>query len=656
MITIATLEAQTHDVLVQLVSDLLGSNSNDQIERIEQLVQEGEIDSEVALFLEGINRRALTVDVTNETNVLDVEISRVKEYRELIWDLFEDQSSSKYARILSTFIMVMIVYSILAMCLDSMHDLNFQDWVLMKPLEYLSMIVFSVEFAARIFCCPSKKQFVQNKMNWIDFLAIVPFYMELMVSSAESSSGALRALRLLRVFRIVKMSRYVTWLRVFAGVMKASMMPLLMVLFLIILCAVFVGTMEYFLERGDWNEETSEYIKDDVKSKYQSIISGIYWAVITMTTCGYGDVVPVTVFGKIIAVITGLAGILIIAIPISVINTNFQSFMTIHQRASESRTKQLQDIEFAAGEAAKTGTYDSYMFVSDKCKKAFVSAISQSNRALQAHIKQTEFTGRDSLKKQLNGLLKDYGMPLDCQLSRDVFTKLNQQQPFKKAWLESAFKHLDEMKAVDRKKRKGRRASIKNNATLVNRSSSNSVISSSFMSTMGSATTMDSARSSDSYDTNGLMSHEDKHSQVITIGKPLPSAAASSLNSSKVTMVHSHGALPTLREETEATSNAPTDESTNIIPLSAGPIVLDNQRRVSFGRKHMTDDLRQLRNALSDDTGSSMDCSVSSAASNGSLHLVPISECMNDDDRIRRNSILDDKDLTKLAAIPNSTG
>ena len=205
------------------------------------------------------------------------------------------------------------------------------------------------------------KKFCFELLNIIDFVAIVPFYIELMFApNADTtvtlegiegedggSSAVIRILRLVRVFRVFKISRYMTWMSIFGRSMAESISPLSMFVFIIVIGMVFFSAIMYFFEKGDWDPVTEQYYRSDGKvSPFSSIPDSFWWCIVTMTTVGYGDAVPLSTPGMFLAGLTSLVGILVLAIPITVISSNFDyqyNKVKQSQKIAKARMKLLKD-------------------------------------------------------------------------------------------------------------------------------------------------------------------------------------------------------------------------------------------------------------------------------------------------------------------------
>jgi hypothetical protein len=275
--------------------------------------------------------------------------------QERIWVTMDDPSSSKAAQLIAAVVMVMIIISCVAFVVrtlpqyveqeDSDGPNSSSSWSI---IEDLCIIVFSVEFALRITTCPSKLKFIQEPLNIIDFVAILPFYVELIAGASSGGATVMRIIRLVRIFRVFKISRYIPWLRVFSNALILSLPPLTMLILVVMLAVVLFSSIMYYAERGEWDDERKKWIRTDPRteesevSPYQSIPDSFWWCIVTLTTVGYGDVTPISGIGRLIASIASLSGILVVAIPVSVISTNFNSeFQKLQRQREQVKSRML---------------------------------------------------------------------------------------------------------------------------------------------------------------------------------------------------------------------------------------------------------------------------------------------------------------------------
>jgi hypothetical protein len=226
-------------------------------------------------------------------------------FKERVWRLMDDPSSSRKAQILAIFIMLLITVSGTAFVLETVPDFDSVDASTWDTIEWVCVLCFSVEFSVRVTFCPSIVKFSKDILNWIDFIAIAPFYMEQILSregtssGGSSSSAVFRVIRLIRIFRVFKISRYVTWVSVFYDALKSSAHPLGMLLYIMAVALVIFSTAMHYAERGTLDLNTNTYRRSDGKpSPFNSIPAAFWWCIITMTTVGYGDDVPITGTGR----------------------------------------------------------------------------------------------------------------------------------------------------------------------------------------------------------------------------------------------------------------------------------------------------------------------------------------------------------------------
>ena len=176
-------------------------------------------------------------------------------------------------------------------CIETMNAFSDQkSKYVMLVLEGVCVLYFTTELSLRFFFCPNKFIFVKGVMNWIDLLSIIPFFLQIVLIKDFRQSHEvtyLQILRVIRVFRIIKLSKHSVGLQILGHTLKASFRELLLLIFFLAINIVIFSSLVYYCE------------KDVPETKFISIPSTFWWAVITMTTVGYGDMVPTTWLGKV---------------------------------------------------------------------------------------------------------------------------------------------------------------------------------------------------------------------------------------------------------------------------------------------------------------------------------------------------------------------
>ena len=188
---------------------------------------------------------------------------------------------------------------------DRLHRNNSWGWWTMKILEWLFTLLFTVEYYLRIYCLKKPWRYVFSFYGIIDFLSIFPAYLSLLLPATQSLS-VLRLLRMLRIFRIFRIERFVVESHMLLEALKRSAVKILIFMLFVFISAVILGTVMFAVE-GSANEQMS------------SIPKGVYWAVVTLTTVGYGDISPITPVGQMISVIVMILGYSIIAVPTGIV-------------------------------------------------------------------------------------------------------------------------------------------------------------------------------------------------------------------------------------------------------------------------------------------------------------------------------------------------
>ncbi|TDG96902.1 hypothetical protein EPR50_G00234020 [Perca flavescens] len=213
-------------------------------------------------------------------------------------------------------------------------------------VEGVCVFWFTIEFLVRVTFCPVKLEFVKSVLNIIDFVAILPFYLEVGLSGLSSKAakdvlGFLRVVRFVRILRIFKLTRHFVGLRVLGHTLRASTNEFLLLIIFLALGVLIFATMIYYAERiGAMPNDPTGSLHTDFKN----IPIGFWWAVVTMTTLGYGDMYPKTWSGMVVGALCALAGVLTIAMPVPVIVNNFGMYYSLamaKQKLPKKRKKHI---------------------------------------------------------------------------------------------------------------------------------------------------------------------------------------------------------------------------------------------------------------------------------------------------------------------------
>ncbi|NXR18326.1 KCNA3 protein, partial [Cinclus mexicanus] len=280
--------------------------------------------------------------------------------RRRAWLLCEHPESSPAARVVALLSVLVILVSIVVFCLETLPQFrpgaegevsggrnsspsssfslfsSSSSWSSSSSSSFLPFTIcicwFSLELLVRLVASPSKAAFFRSAMNLIDLAAIAPYFIALGTELARQrgigqpamSLAVLRVIRLVRVFRVFKLSRHSTGLQILGQTLKASMRELGLLIFFLLIGVVLFSSAVYFAEA------------EDAATAFTSIPQAFWWAVVTMTTVGYGDMAPVTVGGKLVGSLCAIAGVLTISLPVPVIVSNFSYFYRRELRGEES--------------------------------------------------------------------------------------------------------------------------------------------------------------------------------------------------------------------------------------------------------------------------------------------------------------------------------
>lgn len=215
-----------------------------------------------------------------------------------------DSSENRVGRTVSIFIQVLILISVVTFSMETIPDLEPQTRAILRSIELFSVVIFTIEYLIRIYIAERKLKFVFSFFGIIDFLAILPFYLAIGVDLRS-----LRALRFLRLFRILKLVRYNKAMNQFSRAIKSAKEQIFLFIFITLILVYFAAVGIYYFE----NKAQPEH--------FSSIFDSLWWAIITLTTVGYGDVYPITVGGKVFTFFILMIGLGIVAIPTGIISS-----------------------------------------------------------------------------------------------------------------------------------------------------------------------------------------------------------------------------------------------------------------------------------------------------------------------------------------------
>lgn len=209
-----------------------------------------------------------------------------------------------------------IVFSVIAVMLGTVNNISSNYLQFLENVEWFFTILFSIEYILRIICINKPIKYIFSFYGIVDFLSIVPSYLSYVVSGSQSFL-VIRSFRLLRIFRILKLVQYVTQINILLKAVSSSRQKITVFLFFISTVVVIFGSFMYLVE-GPPNGFTS-------------IPRSIYWAIVTMTTVGYGDISPKTDLGQGLASIVMILGYSVIAVPTGIFTAELSRAIRNHE-------------------------------------------------------------------------------------------------------------------------------------------------------------------------------------------------------------------------------------------------------------------------------------------------------------------------------------
>ncbi|XP_076632487.1 potassium voltage-gated channel protein Shaw isoform X2 [Colletes latitarsis] len=276
-----------------------------------------------------------------------------------MWSLFDEPYSSLAAKVISIVSVFFICISIVSFCLKTHPDMrvpvivnrtvnigNMTSWAVDKThtnahdfffyIECMCNAWFTLEFLIRITASPNRCVFIKSSVNLIDMVATLSFYLDLALQRFAShleNADILEFLSIIRIMRLFKLTRHSSGLKILIQTFRASAKELTLLVFFLVLGIVIFASLVYYAERTQYNP----------KNDFKSIPLGLWWALVTMTTVGYGDMVPKTYVGMFVGALCALAGVLTIALPVPVIVSNFAMYYS-HTQARAKLPKKRRRV------------------------------------------------------------------------------------------------------------------------------------------------------------------------------------------------------------------------------------------------------------------------------------------------------------------------
>ena len=220
--------------------------------------------------------------------------------------IFEAETPS--GKLFDIVLLITIFLSVICVILESVADIKIQYGDVLQNLEWFFTILFTIEYFMRIYIVKKPIKYIFSFMGLVDLLAIIPTY--LMFIADLHHLTIIRSIRLIRIFRIFHLSSYVRGGQTMLIALRRSLPKIIVFLMSIVLLVIVLGTLMYIIE-GPMGEKNPGF---------EDIPNSMYWAIVTLTTVGYGSAVPITALGKFLASIIMILGYGIIAVPTGIVS------------------------------------------------------------------------------------------------------------------------------------------------------------------------------------------------------------------------------------------------------------------------------------------------------------------------------------------------
>lgn len=234
-----------------------------------------------------------------------------EELKQKIYSIVFESDTPK-GKMFDIVLIASILLSVLLVILESMHIFPHSAYLVLRVLEYLLTLFFTVEYLARIYCLKQPRKYIFSFFGIVDLLATLPVYLSFFLHGSHYLL-VIRAFRLIRIFRIFKLFTFINEGNLLLRSLWISAPKILIFFFFVLILVISMGTVMYMIEGSQEG------------SSFNNIPNSIYWAIVTMTTVGYGDITPVTPIGRLFSAVIMLIGYTIIAVPTGIVSATMVS-------------------------------------------------------------------------------------------------------------------------------------------------------------------------------------------------------------------------------------------------------------------------------------------------------------------------------------------
>lgn len=234
------------------------------------------------------------------------------------------EADTFYGKLFDVSLLIVIVASIIVVMLESVEPLRDKYLNIFHALEWSFTIVFTVEYVLRLYCVYRPWKYASSFYGIVDLLAILPTYLALLISGTQYFI-IIRGLRLLRIFRIFKLGHFMIEGRILTSAINASKAKITVFLIFVLLMITIVGAIMYLIEGGQ-------------NPSFSSIPRSMYWAVVTLTTVGYGDITPQTNLGQFLSAVVMILGYAVLAVPTGIVSAEIINSDSIKRKANNTES------------------------------------------------------------------------------------------------------------------------------------------------------------------------------------------------------------------------------------------------------------------------------------------------------------------------------